>query len=81
MFIRKLEPGECQEHGRKCRTARLMECDNCHNEFVIHGEQNGMMRSYCKRSCGQRGGEKNMAHAEEVRKKWARIKYGRAVKS
>jgi hypothetical protein len=80
MFLRKLEKGECPEHqGKwKCRTARLMECDECHTEFIIHGETAAAQASYCSAKCGKKASDKNYKHGEEVRKKWNRIKYGRA---
>jgi hypothetical protein len=78
MFLRKLETGECQEHGSRCKTARLMECNECHGEFVIHGEINAPRRSYCSRECRNKGSKAVFEHGEEMKKKWARIKYGRA---
>jgi hypothetical protein len=80
MFIRKLEKGECTEHQGtwKCRTARLMECDECHNEFVIHAEK-AAKQSYCSPVCRTIGNRKAMARAEETKKKWVRIKFGRAA--
>jgi hypothetical protein len=76
MFLRKLEKGECKEHGTRCRTARLIKCDKCQAEFVVHGEHMAP-RTYCSEKCRKTGSLATYARAEENKKKWDRIRYGR----
>ena len=77
MFLRELEPRECPDH-RICRTAALFECDNCHGEFLVHGLGHRMKKSYCSPACRKTGSYATMARAEEAKKKFNRIKYGRS---
>ncbi len=79
MFLRHLEQGECEVHQRqtKCRTGRLMECDWCHREFIIHGSKDAMKRSYCSPKCTRNGNAAAIERAVENVKRFKRINYGK----
>jgi len=81
MFIRNLEKGECPEHQKhqRCSTASYFECENCHKEFIVHGKTAISHTSYCGLDCRKVGIYAVMKKAEEDKKKWNRIRYGRKI--
>lgn len=78
MFIRAYEKGECPEHGTRCSTAALFECDNCHHEFVVHGTYKRAQIGNCSQKCAIQSGYRTIAAAKEAKRKFQVLKYGRS---